>query len=74
MEQIRTKVKKWGNSYGVVIPVEAIKTEKIKEGDEVNILITKRGENVLRETFGTLKFKRSTQEILDESDREDWGE
>lgn len=28
--------------------------------------------NVLIETFGTHKFKRSTQEILEESDKEDW--
>ena len=30
--------------------------------------------NALKETFGTLKLKKTTQEILDESDRQDWGE
>jgi antitoxin component of MazEF toxin-antitoxin module len=74
MEQIRTKVKKWGNSFGIVIPVQIVKEEKIREGDDVDVLINKDKGNVLCETFGTLKFKKSTQEILDESDRKDWDE
>lgn len=30
--------------------------------------------NVLRETYGTAQLKKSTQELLDESDKQDWDE
>ena len=73
MLEVEAKVRKWGRSFGVVIPKDKIKEEGIKENETIKLLITKRT-NVLKETFGTMKFKRSTQEILDESDREDWDE
>ena len=73
MMEVEAKVRKWGRSFGVVIPIEKIKAEGIKENETIKLLITKRT-NVLKETFGTLKLKRTTQEILDESDREDWDE
>ena len=73
MMEVEAKVRKWGRSFGVVIPIEKIKAEGIKENETIKLLITKKS-NVLKETFGTMKFKRSTQEILDESDREDWDE
>ena len=71
MMEVEAKVRKWGRSLGVVIPKEKIKAEGIKENETIKLLITKKT-NVLKETFGTLKLKRTTQEILDESDREDW--
>lgn len=73
MIEVEARVRKWGRSFGVVIPKEKIKQEGIRENENVTLLIAKKS-NVLRETFGTMKFKRSTQEILDESDREDWDE
>ena len=73
MLEVEAKVRKWGRSFGIVIPKDKVKEEGIKENEIVRLLIAKRT-NVLKETFGTMKFKRSTQEILDESDREDWDE
>ena len=73
MLEVEVKVRKWGRSFGVVIPKDKVKKEGIKENETIKLLITKKT-NVLKETFGTMKFKRSTQEILDESDREDWDE
>lgn len=73
MLEVEAKVRKWGRSFGVVIPKDKVKEEGIKENETIKLLITKKT-NVLKETFGTMKFKRSTQEILDESDREDWNE
>ena len=73
MIEVETKVRKWGRSFGVVIPKEKVKEERIKENETIILLIGKK-KNVLKETFGTLKLKRTTQEILDESDREDWDE
>ena len=71
MMEVEVKVRKWGRSFGVVIPKDKIKEEGIKENETIKLLIGKKT-NVLKETFGTMKFKMSTQEILDESDREDW--
>ncbi len=73
MIEVETKVRRWGRSLGVVIPMEKAREEKIKEDQTIRLLITKKP-NVLRETFGSLKFKRSTDEILEESDRELYNE
>lgn len=70
---VEAKVRKWGRSFGVVIPKEKIIKEGIKENETVSLLIGKKS-NVLRETFGTMKFKKSTQEMMDELDKELWGE
>lgn len=45
------KIKKWGNSIGVLIPKEEANILHLKEGQEVAIEITKK-ENPLRELFG----------------------
>ena len=73
MMEVEAKVRKWGRSFGVVIPKEKIKQEGIKENETVKLFISKKT-NVLKETFGTFKFKKSTQEMLDEIDREAWDE
>jgi len=69
MIEISTKIRKWGNSFGIVIPYGKVEKENIKEGTEVKVLINK-NENVLKETFGTFKFKKSTQKMMDEIDKE----
>ena len=69
MIEVRAKIRKWGRSFGVVIPKEMVLKERLKENETVKLLIVK-PTNALRETFGSLKIKRSTQEILDESDKE----
>lgn len=73
MQEVEVKVRKWGRSFGVVIPKEKINEEGIKENETIRLLIGKK-RNVLKETFGTFKLKRPTQEILDESDKESWDE
>ncbi len=35
MEQINVRVKKWGNSFGVVLPIRIVEKEKLKEGSEI---------------------------------------
>ena len=73
MIEIEARLKKWGNSFGVVIPMDKIKKEKLSEDDKIEILISKK-RNPLRETFGALKFKRPIEEILKEGDKESWDE
>lgn len=73
MLEVKAKVRGWGRSLGVVLPKESAKQEGIGRNDIVTLLITKK-RNALRETFGTLKFKKATDEILKESDEEAWDE
>ena len=48
---IQCKIKKWGNSIGILIPKEEAKILNLSEGQEVAIEITKK-ENPLKELFG----------------------
>jgi len=66
-------VKKWGRSLGAVIPAEKVKKLHLKENDVIRAELFEK-KNPLKETFGTFKFKRSTEEILRESDKECWDE
>jgi len=75
MIEIKTKLKRWGNSFGVVIPQRAIQQERIAEEDNIIILMKKeRKINVLRETFGTMKFKKSVEQMMHETDKELYNE
>ena len=74
MIEIKSKLRRWGNSFGVIIPRRVIELEKVKEGDEINVLLNKENSNVLKEMFGSFKFKKSTEQIMKEIDEELWGE
>ncbi len=70
MIEIKTNLRKWGNSFGVIVPQKVLKNTKIKEGDEIIILVKENKENVLKETFGTFKFKKSIKQLMKEMDKE----
>jgi antitoxin component of MazEF toxin-antitoxin module len=73
MVVVETRLKKWGNSLGLIIPKEVIDMEKLKEEEKVRVIVvSKNSSKVLRETFGMLKgkIKKSTQQIKDELRRE----
>ncbi|HJX50006.1 MAG TPA: AbrB/MazE/SpoVT family DNA-binding domain-containing protein [Candidatus Nanoarchaeia archaeon] len=63
---IEVKTRKWGNSLGLVIPSEAVERLNIKPEETVVIEISKKG-NVLKELFGSIKFKKTTKQLMDES-------
>jgi|TARA_Y100000310_G_C20656600_1_gene802271 antitoxin component of MazEF toxin-antitoxin module len=69
MIEVEGKVRKWGRSLGIIIPRDKVKSEGIRENQSIKMIIAKKG-NVLRETFGAFKFKKSTEEMLKESDKE----
>ena len=68
MEKFETVPKKWGNSIGVTIPSDIIKHEGIDTRNKVTVLIMRHDRKRLKEIFGTLKLKKSTQQIMDEID------
>lgn len=65
---IRSVVRKWGNSLGVVIPREEASKEGIRENDEVEVVLRKAVD--IRQLFGKYKFK-DLQSLKDEL-REGW--
>lgn len=69
--KVGTRIKKIGNSLGIIIPKEEADREKIKEGDLVEVEVL-RCIN-LEEMFGLVKFRKTAQELKDEMRRE-WGE
>lgn len=76
MIEIRTKIRKWGNSFGIIVPQKSVEDSMIKEGDEVEVFVRrKEPSNVIKETFGKLKnWKKPTDQIMKEIDEELWPE
>ena len=70
MIEIKSKLRKWGNSLGIVVPQKVIEKENAKEGDEVIVLLSKEKDNVLKEMFGTFKFKKPVEKLMKEVDKE----
>ncbi|MBS3081303.1 AbrB/MazE/SpoVT family DNA-binding domain-containing protein [Candidatus Pacearchaeota archaeon] len=71
MIEIKSKLRKWGNSLGVIIPSDALEEENFREGDEITILLKKDLPN-LRKLFGKLKgWRIDTQKFKDERRKED---
>ena len=62
---IHCQTKPWGNSLGIIIPREAVKKHSLKPNENITIEI--RGKvNVLKELFGSIKFRKPTKLILRE--------
>ncbi len=67
---LKTRIRKWGNSVGVVIPKEELQVKNLHIGDEVFIDVQKK--NNLMEVFGSLKdWKIDAQKTKDEL-RKEW--
>lgn len=71
MVVIEAKVKKWGNSFGVVIPMEVVENEKMRENEKVTLIMIRKGPDILKETFGIGKgkIKKSGQQFKNEARR-----
>ena len=71
MTEVESRIRRWGNSFGVIIPNEVIKKEKLKEGQKVGIIILKKSD-ALKRTFGMMKgeWKEPAQYIKDKLRKE----
>lgn len=63
---METKIKKWGNSYGVLLKKEELVMNSLHEGDLVEIEIKKKKKIDLSPLFGLCKFKKSADQIKKE--------
>lgn len=69
MIEIKTKLRRWGNSLGIVVPQKMLESQKIKEGDEISIFVSTKKTN-LRNLFGKHKFKKPVEEMMKEIDED----
>lgn len=69
-EMFKAKVRKVGTSFGVLIPMEIITKERIREGEEIELsLLRKKNLGKLLKLFGSAKgagpFERDREDRLD---------
>ncbi len=74
MTEINAEIKKWGNSFAIIIPSDFIEKEKLREKQKIRLLLMRKRESIkaLKETFGMLKGKtnKTGQQFKDEARRE----
>ena len=75
MEKVTVRIKKWGNSLGIVLPMNVVKSKNLKEGSELEVLINLKNKTRVGDVFGLLKnkWKKDTRRIMEEVDKEFWG-
>ena len=73
--ELKVKLKKMGNSLGIIIPSDLVRSKGFREGEDLSI-------DILRNKFSTvgdileearkqkLKFTKSTEEIMRETDKD----
>ena len=64
MLEFEGKVKKWGNSLGLVIPDEKVKSEHLTKEDELHVIALRKNES-MKEMFGLLPKLESGQKAKD---------
>ena len=70
MVELKTELRKWGNSFGLVVPKAIVRKEKLKTHQKITVLLLKES-NTLKKTFGMAKgWKTPTKKILEQTDRE----
>ncbi len=63
--EVETKIRKWGNGYGILLPKSFVNGEAFSENEFVVVNISSRKKDI-RKLRGLCKFNRSTEEIMKE--------
>ena len=74
MIEIKTKLRTWGNSFGVVVPMNKLQNTNLKEGKDVRVLIVEENKVDLKKLFGKHKFSRSIERLMKETGKELYNE
>jgi hypothetical protein len=67
---MRAKVKRWGNSLGLIIPADVAAQEELKEGDEVEYQLKKCDD--VKELFG--KYPMGDIQKIKDKLRREWAD
>ncbi len=65
MEVFESKVRQVGTSFGVLIPKEVMKEDKIKKNQEVKVAIIKKDLSLLEKEFGSTKTRSFARDHKD---------
>lgn len=68
MLELQGEIKKWGNSAAIRLSRSDLLKSKLQFNQRVKVLIIPKN-NVLKEMFGTFKFKEPVEKIMKESDK-----
>lgn len=70
--EVQTKTRKWGRSIGVVLPIDFVRENKIKENELISLEIKRKN---IREVFGSSKKVDASlkEEVLREI-KEGWSD
>jgi antitoxin component of MazEF toxin-antitoxin module len=67
---VEVKIRKWGNSMGVILPKRIIEKKSLEENDTVVIEIVKEAD--LSDIFGSIKKKKMSGQKAKDLAREGW--
>ena len=59
------KVKKWGNSLGLIVPADVVRSQGIRDGDVLEVEIRRKSPSP-EELGGTVEFKTDLAALLRE--------
>ena len=65
-KMITGKIRKWGNSMGLLLSKKALHEFGLKENEDVELEVHRKV-NPLQELQGALKFTKSTKQLLKEA-------
>ena len=72
---MKTRVTKWGNSLAVRIPVDAAQMAELKNGQQVELVVTGPGEIAVRAVRRKLTLKElvASMDLKNRHEETDWG-
>ncbi len=73
MIELKAKIRQWGGSWGTTLSKEELQRAHYKPGDDIRLLILPKN-NPVKESFGKLKLKKPTAQLMRELDQEMWHE
>ena len=68
---VEVRLKRWGNSMGVILPKEFIQKKRIKENEKIMIEVVKTAD--LSHIFGMIKKRKMSGQDAKNLAREGWG-
>ncbi len=78
MKPVIARVKRWGNSLGVILPKHVVEQQDLSEGSEVELMVNKGKVSTVGDVFAFAqsmklgKSRKSTEEVMREIDRDFW--
>lgn len=70
MIELEGEIKKWGNSGGLRLRKDEIQRNKLRFNQKVRVIVIPETSVKAKDLVGTMRIKKSTEEIMREIDRD----